>query len=56
MITIETIIRELDSSPEPLLAAVLDFIQSKKARITQVSSQNNSPRTPGLHNGKYLDE
>ena len=52
MITIEIIIRELNSAPEPLLAAVLDFIQSTKAKTTQVSTQNNSPRIPGLHNGE----
>lgn len=52
MITVETIIRELDSAPEPLLAAVLDFIQSTKAKTNQVSDQNNSPRIAGLHKGK----
>ena len=52
MITIETIIRELDSAPEPLLLAVLDFIQSTKAKITQVSNQSSPPRIPGLHKGE----
>ncbi len=52
MITVETIIRELDSAPEPLLAAVLDFIQSKKAKTTQMSNQNNSLRIAGLHKGE----
>ena len=52
MITIETIIRELDSAPEPLLLAVLDFIQSTKAKITQVSNQSNTPRIAGLHKGE----
>jgi hypothetical protein len=52
MTTIETIIRELDSAPEPLLAAVLDFIQSKKAKTIQVSNQNDSSRIPGLHSGE----
>ncbi len=52
MITIETIIRELDSAPEPLLAAVLDFIQSKKAKTTHVSNQSDCPRIPGLHSGE----
>lgn len=52
MITIETIIRELDSAPEPLLAAVLDFIQSAKAKTIQVSTGNNSPRIAGLHHGE----
>ena len=52
MITIETIIRELDSAPEPLLVAVLDFIQSTKAKITQVSNQSSTPRVPGLHKGE----
>lgn len=52
MITIETIIRELDSAPEPLLVAVLDFIQSTKARTNQEFTQNNSPRIPGLHQGE----
>jgi restriction system protein len=45
-------IRELDSAPEPLLVAVLDFIQSKKAKITQVSNQSSTPRIPGLHQGE----
>lgn len=52
MITIETIIRELDSAPEPLLVAVLDFIQSTKAKTNQESTQNNFPRIPGLHQGE----
>ncbi|PSB30612.1 DUF2281 domain-containing protein [Chlorogloea sp. CCALA 695] len=52
MITIETIIRELDSAPEPLLVAVLDFIQSTKAKTIQEFTQNNSPRIPGLHQGE----
>jgi Protein of unknown function (DUF2281) len=52
VITIETIIRALDSAPEPLLVAVLDFIQSTKAKTTQKSTQHNSPRIPGLHQGE----
>lgn len=52
MITIETIIRELDSAPEPLLLAVLDFIQSTKAKITQVSNQSSTSRIAGLHKGE----
>ncbi len=52
MITIETIIRELDSAPEPLLVAVLNFIQSTKAKTNQESNQNHSPRIPGLHQGE----
>jgi len=52
VITIETIIRELDSAPELLLVAVLDFIQFTKAKTIQESTQNNSPRIPGLHQGE----
>ncbi len=51
MITIETILRELDSAPEPLLAAVLHFIKSTKAKTIQ-SNQNDSPRIVGLHHGE----
>jgi hypothetical protein len=52
VVTIETIIRELDSAPEPLLVAVLDFIQSTKAKTNQESTRNNTPRIPGLHHGE----
>jgi len=52
MITIETIINELDSAPEPLLAEVLGFIRSVKDKSMTFSNPSSSPRIAGLHEGQ----
>ncbi|MFM7438255.1 MAG: DUF2281 domain-containing protein [Snowella sp.] len=52
MLTIETIINELDSVPEPLLAEVLDFIRSVKDKSRAFSNTSSSPRIAGLHEGQ----
>ena len=44
--------QELDSALKPLLAAVLNYIQSAKAMILQVSHPDESPRIAGLHQGE----
>lgn len=51
---LEQIINELESASDPLLLQILDFIQDKKGHSNTVISSdfNNSPRTPGLHQGE----
>ena len=39
MITVETIVNELNSLPEPLLAEVLSFIRGAKNKFVQPSQQ-----------------
>lgn len=48
MTVFETIVRELVSTPEPLLVKVLDFIQTVKGR-SNLATEQDAPRVPGLH-------
>jgi Protein of unknown function (DUF2281) len=52
MITIETIISELDSVPEPLLAEILSFIRSAKSKAVQSPNHLSAQRVAGLHDGQ----
>jgi Protein of unknown function (DUF2281) len=52
MITIETIISELDSVPETLLAEVLSFIRSAKSKAVRSPNQLSAQRVAGLHDGQ----
>ena len=52
MITVETIVNELNSVPEPLLAEVLSFIRAAKNKSIQSSQQLGSQRVAGLHEGQ----
>ena len=52
MVTIETIISELDSVPEPLLVEVLSFIRSAKSKTMQSPNQPTFQRVAGLHDGQ----
>jgi len=51
MITIETIVNELDSVPVKLLADVLSFIRSAKSKAIQTPNQSDR-RVAGLHEGQ----
>ena len=42
MITIETIVSELNSAPEPLLAEVLSFIRAAKSKVINESNQTET--------------
>jgi ABC-type uncharacterized transport system ATPase subunit len=42
MITIETIVSELNSAPEPLLAEVLGFIRAAKSKVVNESNQTET--------------
>jgi hypothetical protein len=52
MITVETIVNELNSMPEPLLAEVLSFIRAAKNKSVQSSQQVGFQRVAGLHEGQ----
>ena len=52
MITVETIVNELNSMPEPLLAEVLSFIRATKNKSVQLSQQLGFQRVAGLHEGQ----
>jgi hypothetical protein len=52
MTTVETIINELNSAPEPLLVEVLNFIRSAKNKTTQDTNAQDFQRIPGLHEGQ----
>jgi Protein of unknown function (DUF2281) len=52
MITVETIVNELNSVPEPLLAEVLSFIRAAKNKSVQLSQQLVFQRVAGLHEGQ----
>lgn len=52
MITVETIVNELNSLPEPLLAEVLSFIREAKNKSVQSSQQVGFQRFAGLHEGQ----
>jgi hypothetical protein len=52
MITVETIVNELNSMPEPLLAEVLSFIRAAKNKSVQLSQQLGFQRVAGLHEGQ----
>ncbi|MFN9168638.1 MAG: DUF2281 domain-containing protein [Pseudanabaena sp.] len=52
MITVETIVNELNSMPEPLLAEVLSFIRAAKNKSIQPSQQIGFQRVAGLHEGQ----
>jgi hypothetical protein len=52
MITVETIVNELNSMPEPLLAEVLSFIRAAKNKSVQSSQQEGFQRVAGLHEGQ----
>jgi hypothetical protein len=45
MITIETIVNELNSVPEPFLAEVLNFIQAAKGKAINGSNQTEEIET-----------
>ena len=44
MITIETIVSELNSAPEPSLVEVLGFIRAAKSKVINESNQVNRDR------------
>ena len=52
MITVETIVNELNLMPEPLLAEVLSFIRAAKNKSVQLSQQLGFQRVAGLHEGQ----
>jgi len=52
MITVETIVNELNSMPEPLLAEVLSFVRAAKNKSVQPSQQLGFQRVAGLHEGQ----
>lgn len=52
MTLLEKIVTELESAPEPLLLQVLDFINANKLASATLSNSENSPRIPGLYQGK----
>lgn len=52
MITIESIISELDSVPESLLVEVLNFIRSAKNQASEGSDRSSFQRVAGLHEGQ----
>jgi hypothetical protein len=52
MITVETIVNELNSLPEPLLAEVLSFIRGAKNKFVQPSQRLGFQRVAGLHEGQ----
>ncbi len=52
MTTVETIVNELNSMPEPLLAEVLSFIRAAKNKSVQPSQQLGFQRVAGLHDGQ----
>ncbi len=52
MITVETIVNELNSLPEHLLAEVLRFIRAAKNKSVQPSQQLQVERVAGLHEGQ----
>lgn len=52
MSTVETIVNELNSMPEPLLAEVLSFIRAAKNKSVQSSQQLGYQRIAGLHEGQ----
>ena len=52
MITVETIVNELNPMPEPLLAEVLSFIRATKNKSVQLSQQLGFQRVAGLHEGQ----
>ena len=52
MITVETIVNELNSVPEPLLAEVLSFIRAAKNKSVQPSQPLGFQRVAGLHEGQ----
>jgi hypothetical protein len=49
---VETIVNELNSLPEPLLAEVLSFIRAAKNKSIQSSQQLGFQRVAGLHEGQ----
>ena len=51
MITIETIVSELNSAPEPLLVEVLRFIRAAKSKVI-----NESNQTETLQISRQLDQ
>jgi hypothetical protein len=52
MITVETIVNELNSMPETLLAEVLSFVRATKNKSVQTSQQLGFQRVAGLHEGQ----
>ena len=52
MIAVETIVNELNSMPEHLLAEVLSFIRAAKNKSVQPSQQLGFHRVAGLHEGQ----
>jgi len=52
MITVETIVNELNSLLEPLLAEVLNFIRAARNKSVQTSQQKGFQRVAGLHEGQ----
>ena len=52
MTTLEKIVHELASVPEPLLVEVLNLIQAAKNNASGSDRKSISTRTPGLHQGE----
>jgi hypothetical protein len=52
MTTLEKIVHELASVPEPLLVEVLNLIQVAKNNDSGFDRKSISTRTPGLHQGE----
>jgi hypothetical protein len=52
MTTLEKIVHELASVPEPLLVEVLNLIQVAKNNASGFDRTSISTRTPGLHQGE----
>jgi hypothetical protein len=52
MVTIETIVSELNSVPEPLLAEVLSFIRAAKSKTLRSPKHSGFRRVAGLHEGQ----
>ncbi|MFQ4135419.1 DUF2281 domain-containing protein [Nodosilinea sp. PGN35] len=52
MTTLENIVRELASVPEPLLLRVLSFIRLVKGSAPLATDASRAPRIPGLHEGQ----
>lgn len=52
MITVETIVNELNSMPEHLLAELISFIRAAKNKSVQPSQQLGFQHVAGLHEGQ----
>ncbi len=55
MITIETIVSELNSAPEPLLAEVLSFIRAAKSKVIHEPNQAGTSEISQKLDQAYCD-